>query len=428
MKKIIFIFPKIGWKFKKTPYPPLGIGYLAAVLIQNGYEVSIVDGQILNIKEYEEKIQNITEEIIGISATIKQIEEVLRISNLIKKKNPDKLVILGGPIVNLFDLNELQMPNIDIIIKGEAENELVQILRKLEEKRIRREKAKIITVKNPINLDELPYPIRELFPLKKYLEIWKNNTGITSTSIITSRGCPFGCIFCDKSISGYKFRARSPQNVVNEMEYLSRKYKINDIFFYDDLFIFDRQRVIEICEEIRKRKLEVFWSAQARADRIDETMLIKMKGAGCTELYFGVESGSDKVLQFLKKGFSRKQILEAFKACHKVGIHPGMYLILGVPGETKEDIEATKTLVKECRPYLLNFSYLMPFPGTVLFQETKQWIKSYCFTEWDEMEQSIYNFPFEISPKEAHDEIYQLFQEMVKKGMECSSLQFCCEQ
>lgn len=427
MKKITFVFPKTGWKFERTPYPPLGIGYLAAILMQQNWEVSIIDGQILERQEYENRIQAVAEGIVGISASIKQIEEALRISILLKRKSPDIPIILGGPGITVFDLAPSNLGGIDVIVRGEAENEIIRILNDLRKGK-KFQTPKKITCQNPLNLDELLYPARELFPLEKYLRIWKSNTGMTSASMISSRGCPFGCLFCDKHISGKKFRARSPKNVVDEMQYLVQKYELDDIFFYDDLFVFDRQRVIEICKEIQKRKLEISWSAQGRVDRIDEEMLREMKKAGCTELYFGVESGSNRILRYLRKGFTREQIIKAFKICHKTEIRPGMYLIVGIPGETREDIEATKKLVRECRPYLLNFSYLMPFPGTLLFGQTKQWIRNYNFSEWDEMRESIYNFPFEVEPQQAHDEIYQVFQTMAKEGMECSPLQFCCDQ
>jgi radical SAM superfamily enzyme YgiQ (UPF0313 family) len=427
MGKIIFVSPKSSWKFEKTPYPPLGIGYLAAILVREGWDVSIIDGQILEIQEYEKKLRAVTEGVVGISTSIKQIDEALKIAKLVKKNNPDLPVIIGGPGVVFFDLDPSKVCNIDVIVKGEAEKEILQILNKLRNNR-NRQKPQIIVCENPSNLDVLPHPARELFPLEKYLEVWRKNIGITSTSMISSRGCPFGCIFCDKTVSGRNFRACSPKNVVDEMEFLSQRYELDDIFFYDDLFVFDRQRVIEICREIKKRKLKLSWSVQGRVDRIDEKMLQEMKEAGCTELYFGVESGSDRILRWLRKGFTREQIIQAFEMCHKKRIRPGMYLIIGIPGETREDIEATKSLIRECRPYLLNFSYLMPFPGTLLFKKTKQWIRDYNFSKWDEMRESIYNFPFEIDPKEAHDEIYGVFQEMVKKGMEYSPLQFCCDQ
>jgi len=427
VKKITFVFPKTGWKFERTPYPPLGIGYLAAVLVRQNWEISIIDGQVLEKQEYENKIQSITEGVVGLSASIKQIEEALRISALLKKNNPDISIILGGSGAAVFGLDYSKPQHTDVIVRGEAENDIIRILTDFQKTKKVQIPTRVIC-QNPHNLDELPFPIRELFPLEKYLEAWKKNTGMTSTSMISSRGCPFGCLFCDKNVSGRKFRARSPKNVVDEMEYLIHNYRLDDIFFYDDLFVFNRKRVIAICQEIRKRKLEIFWSAQGRVDRIDQEMLQEMKRSGCAEIYFGVESGSDRILRYLRKRFTREQIIKTFNLCHQVGIRPGMYLIVGVPGERKEDITDTKTLIQECRPYLLNFSYLMPFPGTPLFEKTKQWIKHYRFSEWDEMQESIYDFPFEINPKESHDEIYQVFQEMVKEGMECSPLQFCCNQ
>ena len=383
--KATFIFPKMGWKFERTPYPPLGIGYLASVLKEKGWEVEVIDGQILTFKDYERKIREIKEGVVGISITIKQIKEAERIVKIIKNINPEIPIVVGGPGVVVIEMG-LSSLKVDLIVKGEAELEIDEIFKKaIEEKNKETQTPEIIRGQFPLDLNALPFPDREILKTREYLNVWKRNTGMTSISMISSRGCPFSCIFCDKYISGRKFRARSPANVVDEMEYLAEKYQPDDIFFYDDLFVYDRERVIEICQEIKKRKLEVFWSAQARVDRIDEEMLKEMKRAGCKELYFGVESGSDRILKYLKKGFKRVQIIEAFNLCHQIGIRPGMYLIVGIPGETREDIEATKSLIVECRPYLLNFSYLMPFPGTVLFKKTRQWIKSFDFSQWDEM-------------------------------------------
>ncbi len=431
---VVFIYPKMVWKFLKTPYPPLGIGYLATILLNNDYNVSLIDGQIEPDKTYEKMILNIKAEIVCISVSIKQIEEANRIIDIIKKNKPNTIIIIGGPGISILNVNKIT--NIDIIMKGEADFELLYLLNEIKNKKNINKITKyqkinntiIVNCKTPSNLDDIPFPSRRILSLNRYLDIWKKNTGMTSTSLISSRGCPFKCIFCDKNISGYSYRPRSFKNVVDEMEYLSINYKIDDLFFYDDLFVFDNKRVELICNEILKRNLKVNWSAQARVDMVNYKMIKLMKKSGCSELYFGAESGSNKILRYLNKGFNYNQIVEAFKSCHKAGVRPGMFIIVGIPGETIEDINETKKLIKVCKPYLLNFSYLMPFPGTELYKKTKKWIRNYNYSEWDEMTNSIYNYPFEISPKKAHDEIYKTFKEMIRLNSKYSSLQFICEQ
>lgn len=432
MKRITFINPKVSWKFIKTPYPPLGIGYLAAVLREE-WAIDIIDGEILDEKTYYKRLDNVRSMIIGITTTIKQMPEAICVAKVIKMKNPESIIIIGGSGTSVIMEPQFKeaWQYVDIIMKGEAELTLPFVLDQIySNKKWHRisSQPSIIWSDTPSNLDKLPLPDRDLFPLENYLEIWKRNTGVTSTSMISSRGCPYRCIFCDKNISGYKFRARSAIKVVDEMEYLFKRYKVDDIFFYDDLFVFDKKRVLEICLELQKRNINISWSAQARVDRVDEEMLQQMKKSGCRELYFGAESGSNKILRYLQKGFTKDTIIEAFEICHKVGIKPGMYLIVGVPTENKEDLRETQDLIQKCRPYLLNFSYLMPFPGTPLFNKVRQWIKNYDYSQWDEMSSSILNYPFDINPVEYHNQLYEVFKDLVKQGMECSPQQFCCEQ
>jgi len=441
--KITFINPRDFCKFiNNTPYPPLGLGYLAAVLIRKGYKVNLIDGQILSKEEYEKRILEDENEVLGISATIKQMKEAKRVASIVKSRNPNVTIIIGGAGPNsLPPKSILKSGVIDIIVRGEAEETLPLLIDALNSHSplekvpniIYLDNGRIIKTKTtppPLNLDSIPFPDREILLQQRYLSRWKKRTGITSLPIMSSRGCPFSCIFCDKTISGRLVRFRSPKNVVDEMEFLAKKYHpLDDIFFYDDLFTVNRKRVLAICGEIFKRGLKASWSAQGRVDTIDLEMLKTMRKAGCDEIYFGIESGSDRILKYLMKRFTRKQIINAFNLCHKAGIRPGAYIIVGVPGETKDDIEATKSLIKKIRPYLINFSYLTPFPNTILYKKTKHLLKTKDFTQWDEMTKSPYKPEcFDIDPKEAHDQIYEVFKELISKGMEYSNLQFICDQ
>lgn len=443
IKNISFVNPRDYCKFVcSTPYPPLGVGYLAAVLKQNGYEVDLVDGQILEKEIYEKRILENKSLVIGISATIKQMAEAVRVAGVLKKKNKDRIILLGGSGPNsLLPKDVFQTKDFDILVRGEAEETLPLLLNALNlgssldtvPNIVYRDGAnKLKGTKRtpaPQDLDKIPFPDRDIYPLEDYLARWKKNTGMTSTAIMSSRGCPFACVFCDKTISGRDVRYRSTKNVVDEMQYLKGKYDLDDIFFYDDLFVCNRERVVEICEEIMARGLELTWSAQARVDRIDMEILQLMRKAGCNEVYFGVESGSNKILNLLGKKFDRKQIIDAFDLCRRAGLKAGAYLIVGVPGETKPDIEETKTLIQKIQPYLINFSFLTPFPNTSLYEKTRHLLKTEDYSKWDEMVTSPYKDEcFEVDPKKAHDQIYEVFKSLIKKGMEYDPLQFVCEQ
>lgn len=442
-RKITFVNPQDFCKFvPKTPYPPLGVGYLTSVLREKGYQVELIDGQILPPDTYEKRLAGNETETVGITATLKQMQEAKRVASVVKSRNSETVVIIGGAGPNsLPPESVLKSGLIDIIVRGEAEETLPTLLTALRSHLSLKKVPNLVyfengvlletqTVSPPADLDEIPFPARDIFPQSAYLARWRENTGMTSTAIMSSRGCPYACVFCDKTISGRLARVRSPENVVEEMQILTENYgPLDDIFFYDDLFVCDRKRVLAICNQIRKRGLELSWSAQARVDRMDFEMLKQMKKAGCSELYFGAESGSNRILRYLEKRFTRQQTIDTFQLCHQAGIKPGVFIIVGVPGETKEDIEATESLIKEIRPYLLNFSYLTPFPNTPLYRKTKDWLVTDDYTQWDEMTMTPYKPEcFEVDPQKAHDQIYEVFQELVVQGMEHSSLQFICEQ
>jgi len=442
-KEVTFVNPRDFCKFvSNTPYPPLGVGYLASVLREKNYQINLIDGQILPQNEYEKRLVEKEIEFLGITATIKQIQEAKRVASVIKSRNPETLVIIGGAGPNsLPPESVLKSGVIDIIVRGEAEETLPKLLETLTVGLSLEKVPNIVyldngtlvetkTVAPSVELDMIPFPARDIFPQASYLTRWMENTGMTSTAIMSSRGCPFACIFCDKTISGHRIRTRSPENVVDEMSLLVDKYQhLDDIFFYDDLFVCDRKRVLAICDEILKRELSISWSAQARVGRVNLEMLKQMKKAGCNELYFGAESGSNRILKYLKKGFTREQIIETFHFCHQAGIKPGVYIIAGVPEETQEDINATKSLIREIRPYLLNFSYLTPFPNTPLYEKTKNLLVTEDYTQWDEMIKTPYKPEcFKIEPKKAHDQIYEVFKELVAQGMKHSPLQFICDQ
>jgi radical SAM superfamily enzyme YgiQ (UPF0313 family) len=191
------------------------------------------------------------------------------------------------------------------------------------------------------------------------------------TTMITSRGCPYRCIFCDKSIFGSKWRARSAKNVLDEMEQIVKDLRIPSIIIYDDLFTLDKQRVQEICQGILERDLRFEWKCEGRVDRVDGEMLRWMKKAGCSLVAYGVESGNEIGLDYLQKGITLPQIRRAFELTRQAGIRPMAYFILGIPVETFDQGLRTIAFAKELDPDYAQFSILSPYRGTRLYEEAR---------------------------------------------------------
>jgi anaerobic magnesium-protoporphyrin IX monomethyl ester cyclase len=416
-RKITLISPKSSEDFDFLLYPSLGILYVFEAFKNCGWEVSLINGQVQESSEYEKNILSIKGGFVGIGATIVQIKETRRIAKIIKEKNPEIVIILGGPGISGLLLEEEKIFN--LIVEGEAE-ELPKIIEEMTFS-----KRETLRIRCPIikNLDSLPQISRDVLPLEAYLNLWDKVTGKKMISVVTSRGCPYDCVFCNKNISGKNFRTRSPENIVNEIEILLSRYNFDEVVICDDFFSCNKGRVLNICKEIKKRNLDFSWSAQTRVDSIDLEMIESMKDAGCTQLCFGVESGSNNILSWLRKGFNREEIEEAFKRCNDAGIKTGMCLIVGIPGEKKEDIEATKDLVKKCRPYELGISYLVPFPGTVAFERTKEWINRNDYENWNR-KTLVYDFPYEVEPEVAREDIFSVFFDLIEEGMPHSPFQF----
>jgi radical SAM superfamily enzyme YgiQ (UPF0313 family) len=218
------------------------------------------------------------------------------------------------------------------------------------------------------NLDSLPFPALHLWQhmenLRKY--------GTITYPVMTSRGCIYWCNFCTAvRMFGRRYRMRSPKNVVDELEFLHRSYYATQFTFYDDAFTVDQDRTAQICEEIHRRGLKIKWDCETRVDMVTKELLVKMRKAGCIAVWFGVESGSKKVLNSMGKGFSLTQTRRAFKWAKEAGLMTVAGVILGFPGETKESAWETIRFVKELNPDDVGFYIATPYPGTPLYDEVK---------------------------------------------------------
>lgn len=358
--------------------PPLGLLYLAASIQKHtNHEVAVLDTQVeeLSYSDIEKAIRSCNPDIIGMTAMSFTLIDTINIAKIAKGINKNIIIILGGPHINIYPYETMKIKEIDFLVLNEGEEAIVELLDSINSparlKSIKgivyREKNKIIhTGQRPFisNLDILPFPARTLTPYKKYSSLLAKITPITT--MITSRGCPYKCLFCDRPHLGKMFRARSAGNVVDEIEECYN-LGIKEFFIYDDTFTIDRQRTIDIAKEIRKRRLDIGWDIRARVNTVDSELLEEIKKAGCERIHYGVEAGNEDILKILRKGITREQAEKAFRITKQKKIDTLAYFMLGSPRETRKTIQESIDFAKKLKPDYVHFSITTPFPATDLY-------------------------------------------------------------
>ncbi|MCX6679020.1 MAG: radical SAM protein [Methanothrix sp.] len=419
--KIVFILPFLRSPYSACPEPPLGLAYLAASLLRyrNDLHIEIIDGFLLERDEYYHKISKIKADVIGVTTTMAQLNEALLLPSIVKDTNTK--FIIGGPGAVNLPSSKLYENGYSIICYGEGEKTIVELVEAFENGLPLKDIKGISycsngrEIKTPPrdlieDLDDIPFPARSLLDMERYLRIWKEKMGVSVTQIISSRGCPFSCRFCDNKTFGRKIRFMSPPRIIEEMKLIYDSFGAEMIYFEEDLFTINRKRVLDFCELMEKELPGRIWGAHSRVDTIDLEMLTRMKQAGCTDLFFGVESGSQKILDLLGKGFTVEKIENAFRLAKKVGIRTQMYLIIGIPGETHEDIEMTKRIIARLEPSSIDISSLTPIPGTEIYEMTKHLIeKEFDYSNCDLFKNIFINNIFEVGNEEKRREILDFF-------------------
>ncbi len=366
-------------------FPPLGLAYMAAVLEQNDFEVKIFDCPVCEMDhgKLKAELDSFQPTIVGIGSMTPVIESALKSAHVAKEVCPDAKVVMGGPHATFADKQILaDEKDVDIIVRGEGEETLLELaeqspeLKKVSEIKgitFRKENQIIQAADRPFiqDLDALPRPAYKYIPVEKY-----RITGMKLLPIISSRGCPFQCSFCVASqMFGARYRARSPKNVLDELEWLRDEYDAEGIAFQDDTLTFDRKRALEICDGMIDRKLNLPWGCGSRADVVTREVLAKMSKAGCDEICFGVESGCQRIRDSLKKRVTTQQCENAIKWAKEAGIFVTVSVIIGYPGETKETLQESFDFVRKVEPDDVWLCHATPFLGTELraLVESKGW-------------------------------------------------------
>ncbi|MEJ5326912.1 MAG: radical SAM protein [Candidatus Bathyarchaeia archaeon] len=368
--------PIIEATYQHPLFPPLGLAYLAAVLEQNNFDVTIIDCPACRMdhKKLKEELSSMQPALVGIASMTPTVPSALESARVAKEACPDTKVVMGGPHATFADTEILtEEPAVDVIVRGEGEETLLELAQNLPELR-NLSKIRGITfkhdgeiVKTPNrpfiqNLDALPHPSYKSLPIERY-----RICGKKFLPLMSSRGCPFQCSFCVASqMFGAKFRARSPKNVVDEMEWLISTYGAEGISFHDDALTLDKKRIFDICDEIISRKLKIAWGCQTRVDQVSKEVLAKMRRAGCNEVSFGVESGCQRILDAVKKKVSTEQSARAVRIAKEEGLFVAVSTIIGYPGETRESLKQTLDFIHTLEPDDVWLCLATPYPGTEL--------------------------------------------------------------
>lgn len=353
------------------PQFPLGCGYLAAFLEQDGFEVIVMDNY-LNKKPPINVAIDITSKnarYVGLSANTLTINNALDIAREVKNIDKRIITILGGPHASLFQERMIAEQDIDFVITGEGEYALRDLLRELRFTKGGPQKYSkhIIRVQRIDNLDLLPDPARHLFDFYSYNRTAEVMDERPADMICSSRGCPFSCTYCSSSLIWKRiYRKRSPSRVVNEIEFLNKNFGSKAIYFREDNFTVDKRHVEGICNALIERGITIPWECESRVDILSQSMLEKMARAGCKAIWFGVESGSPRILKQVK-GISLEQVRSAFRWCKEVGIDTGAMFMLGFPNEKAEDIYQTKELALELEAKTTCFATYVGFPKSKLY-------------------------------------------------------------
>ena len=368
------VFGKINIKRIDADMFPLGIAYIASYIREKGHTVKLFSIREFG-EDWEDKLKKIIIQenpiIVGIPCVTPTITDVYKISTLIKKIDNNIKIVVGGPHPSALPEETIFYKDIDIVVIGEGEITFLEILEKFNLNEIKgiyyKEGNKIKhTQPRPLNqnIDSLPIPTYDLLPIKKYTYTFIGKCLI----FVTGRGCPYRCAFCSsKVINKGKMRLRSVQKVVDEIEYLYKKHNIKALKFVDDTFTAIPERTIELCKEIRKRKLKIKWGCDTRVNTLSPELLKEMKKAGCCLIKFGIESGDEKILKIIKKDITINQVREAVEMTKKAGIEAHGFFILGNPYDTEETIQKTIDLAKDLNLDYVQFSMMTPYPGTEVY-------------------------------------------------------------
>jgi anaerobic magnesium-protoporphyrin IX monomethyl ester cyclase len=414
------------------PYPPIGTLYAAALMRKLGHEVSFLDTMfaygpeevILPLEKHNPHFFVICDDSFNYLTKMCLTNMREAAFEMIKFAKQKGCIVIVASSDATDHFEQYLTEGADFVLLGEAEQTLSDVIIAVNNRQTdflkipglayRHQDAVIKTVKRNLlkELDELPFPAWDLIDMEAYRKTWVKHKGYFSLNMATTRGCPFKCNWCAKPIYGNRYNSRSPQNVVDELKMLKKKYAFDHIWFCDDIFGLRPGWVKEFANLVEKEQLEFSFKIQARADLLlQEDYIRDLARAGCDNIWMGAESGSQKILDAMDKGTKVEQIFEATRLLKKNNIHPSFFIQFGYPGETKEDIVKTIDMINDLLPYEIGISVSYPLPGTVFYERVKAQLREKSnWTDSDELALMFHNTYAPAFYKQLHRYVHKSYQ------------------
>ena len=400
-KRINRVAAKLDKKSAKSP--PIGIMYIAATLRENSYkDVAILDAEAENLsfEETVDRMKGYDPDVVGFTTTTPVYPLGVELATAMKKHNPEIKTVFGGPHVSALPDESLDKEAVDFVVRNEGEYKMLDLVETLDSggdfSRIggigwKRNGGTLVSNPETVNatthasslesavavggskgkkvliddLDALPFPARDLTDRDRYHNLY---TGERYTFLVTSRGCPFGCIYCDSKITfGRKTRYRGVENVIDEIKQVVEDFGIKQFTMTDDTFTLNRQRTLDLCQRIVEEELGISFIASSRADTMDEERARMLKRAGCFMVTFGLESGDPRIMEIINKGTTIEHGREAVRIAKEAGLQTHASYMIGNPGETAESVDRTIKYADELDTDYAQFSIATPFPGTEMW-------------------------------------------------------------
>lgn len=386
----------INFNKKENLEPPLGISYMGAVLRDRGHKVFLKDYEVEYFSGCEalQFIEDNKIKIVSISFRTASYRSAKVFIESLKKIKDRIFIVIGGHHATAFSKDTMIDLSCDAVVRGEGEETIRELVDAVENNRTLKD-IKGLTYRTrddiihnedrmPISdLDSLPFPMRDALPYDSY----------TLATIITSRGCPFGCIYCDKGISTKKVHYRSPENIMAEIKYITDRFKKHRLYIVDDHFFLKKNRTHTILDNIINSGIKIKWVCQARADGVDEEILRKAKRSGCEQIMYGLETGDKMELEYIKKQTTLEQAEKAVNLTRKAGIRARTNFMLGFPESTHESIRNTIRFAAKIRPDVVRFFAVTPLPNTELWENIYGKNSNVSGIDWGSFD--FYNMNFE---------------------------------